>query len=95
MNIFKVIVAFFRKDSVKAILEIGKKLLSIFVQKAAGELERTASEEVWKAEQTGKTGTEKYEMAYKGIKARFPELKESIINLALEIACNWLTASKT
>ena len=94
MNFFKAIVAFFRKDSVQLILEIGKKLLGIFVRKAAGELERVAREEVWKAEQSGKSGLEKYNIAYEGVKKRFPELKESVINLAIEIAVNWLTASR-
>lgn len=84
---------FFRKDSVKAVLEIGKSLLKIFIGKSADYLQEVAREEVFRAEQTGKTGLEKYEIAYKNIKSRLPQIKESVINLAIEIAVNWLSAT--
>ncbi len=86
--------SFFRKDSVKAILDAGVKILKLLIGRAAENLQTIAKEEVDRAEASGKTGTEKYEIAFKAIKARFPEMKESFINHAIETAVLALLASK-
>ena len=81
---------FFKKDTVKAFLDVALKLLKMLLGGVASELQRIARAEVALAEESGKSGQEKYEAAFKAIKARFPELRESAINLALEIAVNAL-----
>ena len=77
---------FFRRDSVKVILKLGEKLLKIVLGKVASNVQEIAAQEVSRAEASGKTGVEKYEAAFKGVKARFPEMKESFINFAIETA---------
>jgi len=78
--------AFFKKDSVKAILNMGKAILKVLIGRAAENLQEVARQEVARAEATGKTGSEKYELAFKGVKSRFPEMKEAFINHAIETA---------
>ena len=85
---------FFRKDSVKTILNLGLQILKLFLGKVASELQKVVQEEVSKAEASGKTGTEKYEIAYKAIKARLPQIKESLINFAIEQSVLALMAAK-
>lgn len=80
--------AFFKRGSVKAFLKLGLKLLKLFLGGVAESLQAIAQDEVEKAEESGMSGAEKYEAAFKAIKARFPELRESAINLAIEIAVN-------
>lgn len=58
------------------------------------DLQRVASDEVLKAEQSGKNGADKYEWAFKGIRDRFPQLKESFINTAIEVAVLALQAAQ-
>ena len=82
--------AFFKRDTVKAFLKIGLRLLKLFLGGVAESLQAIAQDEVSRAEQSGKSGKEKYEAAFKAVKARFPELRESAINLAIEIAVNAL-----
>ena len=86
--------SFFRKDSVKSILNLGLQILKLFLGKVAGELQRVAQEEVAKAEASGKIGAEKYEIAFKAIKARLPQVKESLINYAIEQSVLALMAAK-
>ena len=69
----------------KVIFDLGVKILKIFLGKVAEELMRIAKEEVAAAEATGKTGTEKYEIAFKAITKRFPEIRERFINAAIEV----------
>lgn len=85
---------FFKKDSVKAFLNLAFKLLKTLLGQIGENLLSVAKQEVYLAEKSGKTGTEKYNEAFKAIKRRFPELRESAINLAIEIAVNALTASQ-
>ena len=94
MSFWSKVVGFFAKDSVKAVLKIGIKLLKAFGIAVAEKLQDVANEEVYKAELTGKDGLEKYKLALKGVRSRFPELKESALNLAIEIAVNALTNKK-
>jgi hypothetical protein len=86
--------AFFRKDSVKAILKMGVAILKLLVGRAAENLQEIAREEVEKAERSGKSGSDKYEAAFKGVKARFPQMKEAFINHAIETAVLALLAAK-
>ena len=80
----------FRRDSVKAFLDLALKLLKMILGNVARDLSTIAQEEVKRAEENGKSGTEKYEAAYKAIKKRFPEVRESAINLAIEVSVNAL-----
>lgn len=86
--------SFFRRDSVKAILDIGLRLLKMLLGGIANDLQRIAMEEVKIAEASGATGTEKYEMAFKAIKKRLPTLRENAINLAIELSLGALQAGK-
>ena len=85
---------FFQKDSVKKILDLGLQILKMLIGQAAASLQTVAQEEVAKAEATGATGTKKYEMAFAGVRSRFPELKEAFINHAIETAVLALLAAK-
>lgn len=94
MNVLDTIKAFFRRDTVKAILKTALSLLKLLLGKVAKDLQEIALEEVQKAEATGATGQKKYEMAYEGIKNRLPGLRESAINLAIELAVSALQAQR-
>ena len=86
--------SFFRKDSVKQILNFGKMILRLLLGKLADDLQRIAMEEVQKAEQSGKSGSDKYRAAYEAIKNRLPAVKEAFINHAIETAVLALLAAK-
>ena len=94
MNFFKVIGSFFKQDSVKAFLAVALKLLKMVLGGVARDLQAIALEEVTLAEESGKTGQEKYEIAYRALKKRFPEVRESALNLALEIGVSALLQAK-
>ena len=85
---------FLRKDTVKMILKLGEKLLKIVVGKTAQNLQYIASREVERAEASGKSGLDKYEAAFKGVRSSFPELREAFINSAIEVAVLALTSVK-
>ena len=78
--------SFFRRDSVKLILKWGEKILKIFLNRAAEDLQGYAYSAVRSAEATGKSGLDKYEWAFKDLRARFPDIKERFINTAIEVA---------
>lgn len=82
--------SFFRRDNVKAFLDLALRLLKMILGNIAKDLSKIAQEEVRLAEESGKSGQEKYETAYKAIKKRLPEVRESAVNLAIEIAVNAL-----
>jgi hypothetical protein len=84
----------FKSVKWKAILDLGVQILKVFLGKVAEDLQKIAKEEVDKAERTGKTGAEKYEIALKALKKRFPDMKESFINHAIETAVLALAAFK-
>lgn len=86
--------SFFAKDSVKAIINMGLSLLKMVIGNAAHDLSEIARQEVLNAEASGKTGKEKYEIAFKAIKKRLPEVGSSAINLAIEIAVSALLQAK-
>lgn len=94
MNIIDSIKAFFTKDSVKMFLNLGLKLLKLILGNIAHNVALIAQEEVLNAELSGKTGEAKYEMAFKAVKSRLPEVKDSAINLAIELAVNALIKSQ-
>ena len=94
MNFFKVIGSFFKQDSVKSFLNVALKLLKMVLGGVARDLQRIALEEVTLAEESGLSGQEKYEIAYKALKKRFPEIRESALNLALEISVSALLKNK-
>lgn len=94
MSFFDSIKAFFNRDSVKAILKIGEKVIKMLVARGVDDLQRIAWQEVQSAESTGKSGLDKYEMAFKAVRKRFPEVKESVINLAIEMAVNALQSGR-
>ena len=77
---------FFRKDSVRALLDLGIKILKMFLGRLAEDLQRIAMEEVRKAQLTSVSGPQKAKAAFEGIKSRLPEVSDSQINLALEVA---------
>lgn len=86
--------SFFRKDLVKQILNLGLRILKLFLGKVAEDLQIIAQEEVAKAEASGKTGADKYEIAFQAIKARLPQVKESLVNYAIEQSVLALLAAK-
>lgn len=83
MSIWSSIISFFSKDIVKSFLKKFGEILVMFLGEIGRELKKVALEEVHKAEQTGKSGLEKYELAYRGVKKRFPELREKFIEAAI------------
>ena len=85
---------FFKQDKVRAILKIALDLLKKLLGGIGKDLLAIAEDEVRKAEATGATGQKKYEMAYQGVKDRIPGLRESAINLAIELAVNAIQADK-
>lgn len=86
--------SFFSKDNVSAFLNLALKIMKMIIGRVANDLNRIAQEEVARAEASGKSGTEKYEAAFKAIRARFPELRESAINLAIELGVNALEQAR-
>ena len=86
--------SFFKRDNVKAFLNIAFKILKMVAGGTANTLHTVAQEEVAKAEKVGGNGTNKYEIAYNGIKSRLPEVGESAINLALELCVSALSQKK-
>jgi len=78
--------SFFRKDSTKALFNLARKILSIFVGRVADDLQKAAMLEVRAAEQSGKSGIDKYEAAFKVLRERFHKLPEYAINIAIETA---------
>lgn len=78
--------AFFRRDSVKLILKWGEAILKLFLGKAAQELQNYAFAAVKAQEASGKSGLDKYEHAFKDIRTQFPDIKERLINTAIEVA---------
>lgn len=84
----------FTKDNVKAILDLGLSILKMILGSVAHDLAEIAKQEVINAEASGKTGKEKYEIAFIAIKKRLPEVRDSAINLAIEIAVNALLSAK-
>lgn len=84
---------FFRKDSVQFVLNLGKQILKMFIGRLAEDLQRIAWDEVKKAQLAGGTGSQKAKAAFEGIKRRMPEVRDSQINLALEIAVSALKTS--
>lgn len=78
--------SFFRRDSTKVIVNAIRKLLSLFVGRIADDLQKMALEEVYKAEITGKSGLDKYEMAFKALREKFKSLPEYALNIAIETA---------
>ena len=86
---------FLKKDNVKLILKWGEAILKLFLGKAAQELQNYAFSAVKSAEATGKSGLDKYEYAFKEIRKVFPDIKERLINHAIESAVLALDALKT
>ena len=83
-----------KRDNVKAFLGLGLKILKLILGNAGDSLHRIANEEVIRAEQDGLTGEEKYMKAFQAIKNRLPEVRDSAINLAIELAVNALLTQK-
>ena len=77
---------FLRRDSVKIILKMGERILKLIIGKVAEDVQRIAWAEVKKAEESGADGLDKYQMAFKALKKRFPDIKESILNHSIESA---------
>lgn len=75
-----------RKESFKLILKLGERILKIFLGKLAQSVQDIAFEEVIAAEQSGKSGLDKYQLVFKRLKERFPDIKNSALNLAIEVS---------
>lgn len=86
MGWFRNLLGFSSRDVVGFVLKLSERILKAVIGNAARDLQRIAWEEVKKAEESGLTGASKYEMAFKALKKRFPEIKENAINLAIESA---------
>ena len=94
MNFFKSIVLFFKKDNVQSFLKLVGGVLKMVAGSAARDLQKIAEEEVLRAEESGKTGTEKLSMAFKAVKKRLPEVGTNSVNLAIELAVATLIQAK-
>lgn len=96
MNIFarfgNYITSFFKSDLAKKILRLSLEVLKDFLGTAAAKLQSVVQEEVSKAEAEG--GANKYERVFKAVKARFPEIKEVLINKTIEDMVLALTSAK-
>ena len=92
MNFFQkvgqAIVGFFHSDTAKKILALGKLILEQVLGNMASSLSTITQEEVAKAEASGKA--DKYTVAFAAIRSRLPQIGESAINLAIEIAVSAL-----
>lgn len=84
----------FQKDKGKLVLSLGKQILKLFVGSVADKIVDVAKEEVEKAEASGQTGTKKYEQALHGVKDRFSEIREFVLNLAIELCVFALNLAK-
>lgn len=94
MNVIDTIKAFFNKDAVKYVLNIAIKLFKRILGRVASDLQTVAWESVKEAEATGRTGQDKYEYAFKLIKAKFPTLKDGWIDSAIQFAWMALESAK-
>ena len=85
---------FFRQDSVKIILKLAEKILKIILGSVANDLNTAAWNEVRAAEASGKDGLDKYQTAFRNLRAHFPQIRESALNLSIELAVNALNEYK-
>ena len=83
------------KNVGRFLLELARKMLVVFVGRLAQDLQSIAIEEVLRAEASGLDGQAKWKMAYEGIKSRLKtEVKEHVINLAIETALSAILANR-
>lgn len=86
MSLIKTVINFFKSDKGMKILALGKQILHLYVGPIAKQLVEIAKEEVAKAELTPLSGPEKRLLAFRAIKARLAEVKDSAIDGALTLA---------
>lgn len=77
---------FFKKESVKAVIDLSIKLLQIIAGNFAKDMYKVVSEEVAKVEASGLPSKEKFNTVFEAVKKRFPQVKINTINLAIELA---------
>ena len=82
-----------KSDSVKSILKLAERILKLIIGRVAEDVQRIAYEEVKIAEASGKDGLDKYEAVFKAMKKRFPSIKDSALNYAIEAAVLALQSS--
>jgi len=80
--------SWWQSDARKIFTAFILKALRVFLGSVADRLQSIAKEEVDKAEATGKSGIDKYKIAFSGIRERIKDASVTIpmINLAIESA---------
>lgn len=86
MNIINKLFGFFKSSSGQKILALGRQILKIYIGPLAQKAIDIAKEEVAKAELLDVPGPEKRLIAFRAIKARASEVKDSAIDGALTLA---------
>lgn len=77
---------FFKKESVKALVDMSIKLLRIIAGNFAKDMYTVVSEEVAKVEMANIPSKEKFSTVFEAVKKRFPQVRVNTINLAIELA---------
>jgi hypothetical protein len=86
MSFINTVIGFFKSSSGQKILSLGRQILKIYIGPLAQKAIDIAKEEVAKAELTTLAGPEKRLLAFRAIKARLSEVKDSAIDGALTLA---------
>lgn len=81
---------FFKKESTKVILKSALAILKVFAGDIAKELWDKTTVSVAKAEQMPLSGTEKARYVLGAIKSEWPEIKDHLANMLLELAVAYL-----
>ena len=86
----------FKKDVIQIFKSIIIKAVKLFLGKVVGEVYGIVHEEVIKAEGTGQSGWNKWEIAYKGIKKRVKsvDVPEYLLSILIEVAVSELKPDK-
>ena len=86
MSFINTVIGFFKSSSGQKILALGRQILKIYIGPLAKQALDVAKEEVAKAELLDIPGPEKRLLAFRAIKARLSEVKDSAIDGALTLA---------
>jgi len=90
------IFGWFTRDRVKVLEGMAKTIARLFLGRLAESAWEVTKDSVWRAEQSGLPGDEKFELAYKEIKATLmsPSVGRWILSCLIELAVGVMRASK-
>ena len=88
--------SFFTRDKVKLLENMAKTIAKLFLGRLAESAWEVTKDSVWRAEQSGLPGDEKFELAYKEIKATLmsPTIGKWVISLLIELSVGVMRSQK-